>query len=89
MTEEEMSLFSAAQLAAGYLTPERNPRSDGWLYERDHDRFVGWQFGRMQERERCAALCEGLRDVAEHSGAGLKMAGAVSMATSCAKLIRA
>jgi hypothetical protein len=58
MTEEEMNLFSTAQIEAGYLPPERNPRGDGWLYERDHDRFVGWQFGRIQERERCAKVVE-------------------------------
>ena len=44
---------------------------------------------RADERERCASLCEGLREAAEHSSDGLKRAGALSMATSCAKLIRA
>ena len=62
MTEDEMVLFSTAQVAAGYLVPERNQRGDGWLFERDHDRFVGWQLGRGQERERCAQY---LRDAAE------------------------
>ena len=40
------------------------------------------------ERERCAELCEGAREAASHSSDGLKRAGAMSMATSCAKLIR-
>jgi hypothetical protein len=44
---------------------------------------------RADERERCAKVCEGLREAAEHSSDGLKRAGALSMATSCAKLIRA
>ena len=39
------------------------------------------------ERERCAKLCEGAREAASHSSDGLKRAGAMSMATSCAKLI--
>jgi len=43
---------------------------------------------RAAERERCAALCEGLREAAEHSSDGLQRAGAMSMATSCARMIR-
>jgi hypothetical protein len=41
------------------------------------------------ERERCAKLCEGLREAAEHGNDGLKRAGAMAMAASCARLIRA
>ena len=41
------------------------------------------------ERERCAQLCEGLREAAEHSSDGLKRAGAMAMAASCAKMMRA
>jgi hypothetical protein len=42
-----------------------------------------------QERERCAALCEGLSEVAEHSADGLRRTVSMSMAQSCATLIRA
>ena len=41
------------------------------------------------ERERCAKLCEGAREAASHSSDGLKRAGAMAMASSCAKLILA
>lgn len=41
------------------------------------------------ERERCAALCDGIAEACEHSSDGLKRAGAISAAKACAKLIRA
>ena len=40
------------------------------------------------ERERCAQLCEGVREVAMCQPDGLKKFGAVAMATSCASVIR-
>ena len=41
------------------------------------------------ERERCAQVCKGAREAASHSRDGLKRAGAMAMAASCAMLIRA
>lgn len=41
------------------------------------------------ERERCAALCDGIAEACEHSSDGLKRAGAINAAKSCARLIRA
>ena len=40
------------------------------------------------ERERCAAVCESNKMVAEYSGEGLRRLGAIAMAESCARLIR-
>jgi hypothetical protein len=41
------------------------------------------------ERERCAALCEGVREAADHAARdGHRKAGAMAAAASCAKLIR-
>ena len=42
------------------------------------------------ERERSAALCEGVREAADHAARdGHRKAGAMAAAASCAKLIRA
>ena len=41
------------------------------------------------ERERCAAICEGVREAANHSSNGASRIAAMAMAESCAKLIRA
>jgi hypothetical protein len=40
------------------------------------------------EAERCAALCKGLREVAEHSSNGQRRVAAMAMAASCEALIR-
>lgn len=42
------------------------------------------------ERERCAAVCDGVREAADHAARdGHRKAGAMAAAASCAKLIRA
>ena len=43
---------------------------------------------RSQERERCAALCDGVAGACDHSSDGLKRVGAINAAKSCARLIR-
>ena len=41
------------------------------------------------ERDRCAAMCEGVAEVSSCSGIGVKRAAAISAANSCAAAIRA
>lgn len=42
------------------------------------------------ERERCAAVCDGVREAADHAARdGHRKAGAMASAALCAKLIRA
>ena len=40
------------------------------------------------ERERNAALCDGIAGACDHSSDGLKRVGAINAAKSCARLIR-
>ncbi len=42
----ERTEFTAAMREAGYDAPEINGRGDAYLYQRDQDRFVGWQLAR-------------------------------------------
>ena len=85
---ERMAREAGAQTfsVSGVITP-KGPAPWGYFMPPE----VAARFAaliRADERERCAKVCEGLRDAAEHSSDGLKRAGALSMATSCAKLIR-
>ena len=43
---DEMVAFIAASEAAGYGTPQKGLRGDAFLYERDADRFAGWEMAR-------------------------------------------
>jgi hypothetical protein len=47
-----------------------------------------YDYAVVAERERCAVLCDGAREAASHASDGLKRVGAMSMAASCAELIR-
>lgn len=38
-----MQEFEAASVEAGYPAPDRNQQGDGYLWQRDHDRFVGFE----------------------------------------------
>ena len=49
-----------------------------------------WQQAAKRERELCAAICDGVRDAADHAARdGHRKAGAMASAATCAKLIRA
>lgn len=37
--------FKKASIEAGYGKPSTNALSDGYIYERDHDRFCGFEMG--------------------------------------------
>ena len=51
---------------------------------------TAYDAGVAAERERCAKLCEELREAASHSARdGHRKAGAMNMAASCAAMIRA
>lgn len=43
MKNERMDEFDAAMIEAGYGKPDRNFSGDGYLYQRDDDRYVGWK----------------------------------------------
>lgn len=43
---------------------------------------------KAEERERCARLCEGAMEAAQHSSDGVRKEAAIAMAASCAMLIR-
>jgi hypothetical protein len=49
-----------------------------------------WQQAEIVERDRCAAICEGVCEAANHAARdGNKKTGAMTAAALCAKLIRA
>ena len=50
---------------------------------------AAYDAGVADERERCAAVCDGVREAADHAARdGHRKAGAMAAAWSCAKLIR-
>jgi hypothetical protein len=51
---------------------------------------AAYDAGAAAERERCAILCEAVREAADHAARdGHRKAGAMAAAASCAKMIRA
>lgn len=67
---------------------DEDTSKDVWSHSADQMRAYAEQ-AVAAETERCAALCEGAREAANHSSNGARRIAAMAMAESCAKLIRA
>jgi hypothetical protein len=79
-----------AVIRAVYDLMNSGPNWDGRIGDVERAVWAALDAAVAAERERCAALCEGVREVADHAARdGHRKAGAMASAALCAKLIRA
>ena len=77
----------AKQHGIAYRHTPEGP-SEMWCHDRQLQAFA--EALMATERERCATVCEGVREAADHAARdGHRKAGAMASAALCAKLIRA